>query len=151
MVLGHFLTDDERLEEVSTCGRQRLRPHGHRLHMPLERFGFLKGVLDGVVKHRLGHAGLGRTSARGGASPQRVLFDEDLLMIRQFQRKNVSANSQVVATKSLVRVQAPARVEAPLGHWGRSLQAKVVRPSASWLRRSFQRERTSLPAGQREV
>ena len=37
---------------------QRLRPHGHRLHMPLERFSFLNGVLYGVIEHGLGHAGL---------------------------------------------------------------------------------------------
>ena len=52
-----FLMVDERLEEVSICGRQRLRPHGHRLHMSLERFSFLKGVLYGVVERCLGHGG----------------------------------------------------------------------------------------------
>ena len=52
-----FLMVDERLEKVSICGRQRLRPHGHRLHMPLERFSFLKGVLYGVVERCLGHGG----------------------------------------------------------------------------------------------
>ena len=53
-----FLMVDERLEEVSICGRQRLHPHGHRLHMPLERFSFHKGVLHGFVEHCVGRGGL---------------------------------------------------------------------------------------------
>ena len=47
---------DERLQEVDICGRQGLGPHGHRLHMLLDRFSFLNDVLLGVVEDRLGRA-----------------------------------------------------------------------------------------------
>ena len=55
---GLFLSVDGCPEEVSICGRQRLRPHGHRLHMNLERVSLLKGVFYGVVERCLGHEGL---------------------------------------------------------------------------------------------
>ena len=35
--LCFFVTVEERLEEVNICGRQGLRTHGVRLHMPLEQ------------------------------------------------------------------------------------------------------------------
>ena len=54
MSLSFFLAVEERLEKVCFRGRQRLRPHGHRLYVLLQRFGFLKGVLDGAVKDCLG-------------------------------------------------------------------------------------------------
>ena len=34
---------EERLGEVCLSGRQGFRPHGHGLHMFLERFGFFRG------------------------------------------------------------------------------------------------------------
>ena len=56
--LCFFLVVEERLEEVSVCGRQMLRPHGHNLDVFLERFNFPTGVLDGAIEHCLGLRGL---------------------------------------------------------------------------------------------
>ena len=50
MSLRFFLAIEERFEEVCFRGRQRLHPHGHRLYVLLQRFSFLKGVLDGAVE-----------------------------------------------------------------------------------------------------
>ena len=66
---GLSSTVDERLEEVSICGRQRLRPHGHPRHTHLECISSLKGVFYGVVEHVSWSRRPSRTSARRGASP----------------------------------------------------------------------------------
>ena len=44
----------ERLVEVIPRDRQRLRPHGRRLHVPVERIGLLEDVLRGLLAVRLG-------------------------------------------------------------------------------------------------
>ena len=41
-------------EEICLRGRQGFRPQGHGLHVFLDRFGFLKSVLDGLAVDRLG-------------------------------------------------------------------------------------------------
>ena len=48
VVLGFFLTVKERLQEVSICGRQRLRPQCRRLHMLLESFGFSQHRMSAI-------------------------------------------------------------------------------------------------------
>ena len=75
--MGFFLTADERLQEESIGGRQRLHPHGHRLHTPLERFSFLKGVLYGFVEHCRGR-------------PWRVQKTSALADRQSFSKSNIS-------------------------------------------------------------
>ena len=56
--LCFFSAIEERHEEIRLCGRQGLRPHRHGLNVLLERFGFLKSVLDGALEDRLCFCGL---------------------------------------------------------------------------------------------
>ena len=56
--LRFFLAVEERLDEICLRGRQRFRTHGHRLHVFLKRFSFLKSLLNGVVEYRLGRGSL---------------------------------------------------------------------------------------------
>ena len=91
-----------------------------RLHIPLERFSFLEGVLHGVVEHLSRSRRPRRTSACGGASPQHVLFDEDLLLMMRHRQRKVSANSQVIATilrcvQALRAVKDAVPASGPLG------------------------------------
>ena len=142
---GLSLTVDERLEEVSICGRQSVRPNGHRLHMPLERISSLMGVLYGVVEHVSWSRRPRRTSARRGASPQRVLSDQDLLMMMRHRRQVTSGGCDSPAC-------GPCALKTrglPLGHRGRALEAKVARRALPGSEGHVQRD--SLLAGQREV
>ena len=60
---GLFFTVHERLEEVSSCGRQRLRQHGYCLYLLLQRLSFLEGC---PLRCRCTRLSL---SARRGALP----------------------------------------------------------------------------------
>ena len=57
MVLGFFVSLEDRQEEVALREEERVRPHRHRLNGLLERFGLPNGVLCGVVFHCLGFGG----------------------------------------------------------------------------------------------
>ena len=57
MLLRLFLAVEDCSKEVGYRGRQGFRPHGHGLHVVLERFGFLMCVLDGVAVSRVGFSG----------------------------------------------------------------------------------------------
>ena len=95
------------------------------------------------------------TTSVGAAYPPGAgkMYKRQVHVQDTFHTKKVSANSQVMTT-ILQCVQALCALETrvlPLSYWDRSLEDKVARRALPGSERHFLLERTSLPAGRREV